>query len=320
MEDSKYLSLSQLFDSIGVIEKGIERIYHYLLINKRIDDLKDVCNQFSLSLKRGYKICSVLSELELVQIYDRPMKIHLANPILGLWQNLVNKRIENLQNEFDEKRDKCETSLAVFIKHFNLEEEVAQEPVEFINYDVKNFDESYYSFLAEKECKIAIGIRYHNPLIDLIQEHGFASVPEDISNPMRAGMTRIKENLKNINVKVIFHSEVVKDLVSSEEFRLLTKHVAPMNMEFSDLKIHVTDENFINFSLTDDELIQPSFDPTNILIGAYISRNRNIYQIFETKFNEIFKNGITIEDFLQKEKSLNIDSITETQSFVLCVL
>lgn len=63
MEDTKYLSLSQLFDSIGVIEKGIERIYHYLLINKRIDDLKDVCNQFSLSLKRGYKICSVLSDV-----------------------------------------------------------------------------------------------------------------------------------------------------------------------------------------------------------------------------------------------------------------
>jgi hypothetical protein len=320
MEDTKYLSLSQLFDSIGVIEKGIERIYHYLLINKRIDDLKDVCNQFSLSLKRGYKICSVLSDLELVQIYDRPMKIHLANPILGLWQNLVNKRIENLQNEFDEKRDKCETSLAGFIKNFNLEEQVAQEPVEFINYDVQNFDESYYSFLAEKESKIAIGIRYHNPLIDLIQEHGFTRVPEEISEPMRAGMTVIKENLKNINVKVIFHSDVVKDLVNSEEFGLLTKHVAPMNIEFKNLKIHVTDENFSNFSLTDTELIQPSFDPTNILIGAYISRNRNIYQIFDKKFNEIFKNGITIEEFLQKDKSINMDSITETQSFVLCVL
>ncbi|MFX0082648.1 MAG: hypothetical protein ACFE94_12940 [Candidatus Hodarchaeota archaeon] len=320
MEDTKYLSLSQLFDSVGVIEKGIERIYHYLLINKRIDNLKDVCNQFSLSLKRGYKICSVLSDLELVQIYDRPMKIHLANPILGLWQNLVNKRIENLQNEFDEKRDKCENSLATFIKNFNLEEQVAQEPVEFINYDVKNFDESYSSFLAEKECKIAIGIRYHNPLIDLIQEYGLNNIPEEIAGPMKAGMNRIKENLKTINVQIIFHSEVVKDLVNSEEFKLLTKHVDPMNIEFKNLKIYVTDESFSNFSLTDSELIQPSFDPTNILIGSYISRNRNIYQIFETKFNEILKTGITIEDFLKKDKSLHMESFTETQSFVLCIL
>jgi hypothetical protein len=112
----------------------------------------------------------------------------------------------------------------------------------------------------------------------------------------------------------------VKDLVKSVEFGLLTKHIAPMNMEFSDLKIHVTEENFSNFSLTDGELIQPSFDPTNILIGAYISRNKNIYQIFEKKFDEIFETGIKIEDFLQKEKSLNIDSISETESFVLCIL
>lgn len=320
MEDSKYLSLSQLFDSIGVIEKGIERIYHYLLINKRIDNLKEVCNEFNLSLKRGYKICSVLSDLELVQIYDRPMKIHLANPILGLWQNLVNKRIENLQNEFDEKRDKCETSLEAFINKFNLDAHIAQEPVEFVNYDVKNFDESYYSFLAEKECKIAIGIRYHNPLIDLIQSYGFTRIPEDISIAMKTGMTRIKENLENIEVQVIFHSEVIKDLINSEEFKLLTKHVDPLNIKFKDLKIHVTEENFSNFSLTDSELIQPSFDPSNILIGAYISRNKNIFTIFDTKFNEIFKTGIPIEDFLQKDKRLHVDSITETQSFVLCVL
>ena len=134
-------------------------------------------------------------------------------------------------------------------------------------------------------------------------------------------MIRIKENLKNIKVQVIFHSDVVKDLISSEEFGLLTKHIDPMNMEFKNLKIHVTDENFSNFSLVDQAILgQPSFDPTNILIGAYISRNRNIYQIFDTKFNEIFKTGITIEEFIQKDKSLNMDSITETQSFVLCVL
>ncbi|MFX1427055.1 MAG: hypothetical protein ACFFBE_11430 [Promethearchaeota archaeon] len=320
MEDTKYLSLSQLFDSIGVIEKGIERIYHYLLVNKRIDNLKEVCNQFNLSLKRGYKICSVLSDLELVQIYDRPMKIHLANPILGLWQNLVNKRIENLQNEFDEKRGKCEISLDGFINSFNLEEQAAQEPVEFVNYDIKNFDESYYSFLAEKECKIAIGIRYHNPLIDLIQEYGYTRIPEDIKSGMITGMTRIKENLKNIGVDVIFHSEVVKDLVTSQEFDLLTEHVDPMKIEFKNLRIHVTDENFSNFSLTDTELIQPSFDPTNQLIGAYISRNKNIYQIFDKKFNEIFEAGIAIEEYLKKDKNIPLDSITETQSFVLCIM
>ncbi|MFX1457203.1 MAG: hypothetical protein ACFFDB_17700 [Promethearchaeota archaeon] len=320
MEEVEFLSISQLFDSIGIIEKGIERIYHYLLVNKRIDNLKDVCNEFNLSLKRGYKVCSVLSDLGLVQIYDRPMKIHLATPTLDLWQNLIHQRVEDLQNEFEEKRDKCENSLKAFVSKYKLEEQVSQEPVEFVNYDLKNFDESYHSFLADRECKIAIGIRYHNPLIDLIREYGFDNLPEEISEPMRVGMNRITQNLKNINVQVIFHTEVINELLSSDEFNLLATHIDSFDIGFKQIEIKVTDENFSNFGLTDTELIQPSFDPTNILIGAYISRNKNIYQIFYKKFNGIFENGISIEEFLRRDKKINYDTLTEAQTFVLCVL
>ncbi len=320
MEDTEYLPLNQLFDSIGIIEKGIERMYHYLLLNKRIDNLKEVCNQFNLSLKRGYKICSVLSDLELVQIYDRPMKIHIANPIMTLWQNLIQKRIEDLRNQFNEKRDKCESAIEDFTRNYKLDQQVVQEPVEFINYSVSNFDESYHQFLAQSECKIAIGIRYDNPLISMIHEDRFQNIPDDMRTSMRAGMSRIKENLRSISVQVIFNSEVAKDLLSSNEFKLLTNHVEPYNLEFKKLEIHVTDEAFSNFSLTDNELIQPSFDPTNILIGAYISRNKNIYQIFYDKFNEIFEKGIPMNRFITEQKDIGIDSLTETQLFVLCVM
>ena len=320
MEETEFLPLSQLFDSIGIIEKGIERIYHYLLLNKRIDNLKEVCDQFNLSLKRGYKICSVLSDLGLVQIYDRPMKIHIANPIMTLWQNIIHKRIEDLQNEFQEKRDKCESALDGFIKKFRMNEEVIQEPVEFINYNVKNFDESYHSFLAQSESKIAIGIRYENPLIDLIHKYGYNKVPSEISESIKTGMNRIKENLKNITIQVIFHSDVVKDLINRREFELLTNHIEHFNLEFKNILIHVTDENFSNFSLTDNELIQPSFDPAFELIGVYISRNRSIYQIFDEKFIQIFKNGIPIKQFLKDKEEIKIDSLSETQQFVLCIL
>ncbi len=320
MEDIEYLPLSQLFDSIGIIEKGIERIYHYLLLNKRIDNLKEVCNQFNLSLKRGYKICSVLSDLELVQIYDRPMKIHIATPIMTLWQNLIQKRIEDLRSQFNEKREKCESAIEDFTRKYKLDQQVVQEPVEFIKYSVSNFDDSYHQFLAQSECKIAIGIRYENPLVTMIHEDSFQNIPDDERTSMRAGMNRIKENLRNISVQVIFNSEVAKDLLSSIEFTLLTNHVEPYNMEFEKLEIHVTDEAFSNFSLTDNELIQPSFDPTNILIGTYISRNKSIYQIFDDKFNEIFDNGIPITKFITEQKEINIDSLSETQMFVLCVM
>ncbi|MHA1931730.1 MAG: hypothetical protein ACW96X_04265 [Promethearchaeota archaeon] len=320
MEDAEFLSLSQLFDSIGIIEKGIERIYHYLLVNKRIDNLKEVCNQFNLSLKRGYKVCSELSDLGLVQIYDRPMKIHLATPTLELWQNLIHQRVEDLQNQFQEKRGKCEVALKTFINKYKLEEQVSQEPVEFIKYDLKNLDESYHSLLAEDECKIAIGIRYNNPLLEYIHEDRSKTISEDVQDGIRFGMNRIIENLKQINVKVIFNSEVIKELLVSKEFELLTKHVESFNMQFKSVTIHVTDEDFSNFSLTDNELIQPSFDPTNILIGVYVSRNKNIYQIFNVKFDEIFEKGIPIDQFLTQNEDISIRSLSETQIFVLCVM
>ena len=320
MEDAKFLSLSQLFDSIGIIEKGIERIYHYLLINKRIDNLKEVCNQFSLSLKRGYKVCSVLSDLGLVQIYDRPMKIHLATPTLELWQNLIHQRVEDLQNQFQEKRDRCEVSLKRFIDKYNLEGQVSQEPVEFINYDLENLDESYHALLAENECKIAIGIRYNNPLIEYIHEDRFKAISEEVQKAIRFGMSRIRENLKQINVKVIFNSEVIKELLESKEFELLIKHIEPFNMQLKSFSIHVTDEDFSNFSLTDNELIQPSFDPTNILIGVYVSKNKNIYQIFNDKFDEIYEKGIPVDQFLTQNEDVKFDSLSETQTFVLCVM
>ena len=96
MEDSEFLTLSNMFSSLDIIEKGIEKIYSYLLENNKIENLKDVCKEFDLSLKRGYKICSVLNDLELVQIYDRPMKVLLATPIVPLWQKIVNNVLERI--------------------------------------------------------------------------------------------------------------------------------------------------------------------------------------------------------------------------------
>lgn len=121
MKDTKLLTINQLFDSIGIIQKGIEKVYYYLLINRRIDNLKEVCNQFNLSLKRCYKICSCLKKMGLVQIYGRPMEIHVVNPIFTPWRNIIQKKIEELQNKFQEKKEKIETSFEEFVGDYQLE-------------------------------------------------------------------------------------------------------------------------------------------------------------------------------------------------------
>ncbi len=121
MRDSKLLTINQLFVSIGIIQKGIGKLYYYILKNKKIDNLNEVCNQLNLSLKRGYKICSSLKKMGLVQIYDRPMKIHIVNSTLTLWQNIIHKGIEELQNKFQEKKDRIETSFDEFVGDYKLE-------------------------------------------------------------------------------------------------------------------------------------------------------------------------------------------------------
>ncbi|MFX1337171.1 MAG: hypothetical protein ACFFDK_01035 [Promethearchaeota archaeon] len=320
ISDENFIQLSNLFNALGIIEKGIEKIYHYLLKNKRIEDLKDVCKSYGLSLKRGYKIINVLSGMELVQIYDRPMKINLTTPILPVWQKLINQRIEDLLNEFQEKKTRCESSFDLFVGTYNLKEEVVQEPIEFINFSFDNPEEIYYPLQAKNACKIAIGIRYANPLISSLQESSIKDLPSHLKDPLTFAMAKIKENIRNISIQAIFNNELVNELITSKEFSLLTKHIESQDFKFKKIEVHITEESFSNFSLTDNELIQPSFDPSNKLMGVYISRNDNIYQIFYNKFNEIFEKGVPINQYLQQTKESSIYNLSEAQSFVLCLL
>jgi len=320
MSEREFLALSSLFDAMGIIEKGIEKIYHYLLQHKRIDNLKEISTQFDLTLKRGYKICAVLNDLGLVQIYDRPMKILAKSPPIAIWQRIINERIEELSHLFQGRKEKAESALEDFIQNYSFTEQVAQEFVEFINYDLHNFDETYITFMAEKECKIALGIRYENELSSVMKKYGISNIPEDLNDAMKSGITKIKENLFNVDIQAIFSIELIKELLLSEEFKLISNFLDSYGLKFKNLDVRVTDEDFSNFNLTDSELIQPSFDPTNILIGAYISRNANIYQIFYEKFNELYEKGIPLTQFLKEQKEIKEESYSKTQLFGLCLL
>ncbi|TFG21139.1 MAG: hypothetical protein EU529_13945 [Promethearchaeota archaeon] len=314
----EFIQLSNLFNSLGIIEKGIEKIYHHLLENKKIENLKEVSLQYNLTLKRGYKICSVLSDLDLVQIYDRPMKINLANPIIPIWQKLINKRIEDLRIEFENEKNRCTTFLDEFIKRYKLKSiEATQEPVELLIFDINNIDEIYYPFLTQSKCKIATGIRYENPLIPYIR----TNLSKEIEENLIESMNKIKKNLKNLRIQVVFNNELITSLLKSKEFKVLTENFNPIDFEVKNLEVHITEEDFSNFSLTDDELIQPSFDPTNKLMGSYITRNEKIYQIFNEKFNDLFEKGVPINNFISKQISdVSISSLSEKQTFALCLL
>ena len=301
---------------------NVDKAFHYLLINKKIENLKEVSEEYGLTLKRGYKICAVLNDLGLVQIFDRPMKIHISSDLIAIWQVLIHKRIEELQSQFQAKKTKCETDLDEFIKNYSLEEMGTQEPVEFINFDAKQIEELYYPLLTKTSCKIAIGIKYENPIMFLLNDLVKNELDKDLRKLMSSDMRKVMENLTKITVQVIFNNEIVKELLNSNEYDLMNNHLKAMNisLNFKNLEIHVTEEPFSNFSLTNSELIQPSFDHSNQLIGLYISRNKNISDIFNKKFDELFKKGIPINEYIQQDKELAIPPLTDLQRFTLCTL
>lgn len=319
--ETEFLTLNQLFDAIGIVEKGIEKIYHYLLIHKRIENLKKVCNKYGLTLKRGYKINSVLSDLELVHIFSRPMKIHLIQPVLPAWQKIINNRIQELKNQFEQDKEECENSLEEFIKAYNLSDQTSESPVEFINYSLENFDDLYYPFFAKNNCKLAVGIRYENLIMSLLQKESIEALSDENKKIILEGIKAFKDNLSNIEIQVIFNTDILVALLGGGDFKTLRQLLNDMDFNFRKLEIRITEADFSNFSLVDsNELIQPSFDPTNKLMGAYISRNNNIFQVFQDKFNELFNKALDINTYLDRNKSIPFESLTEFESFILCLL
>jgi hypothetical protein len=319
--ETEFLTLNQLFDAIGIVEKGIEKIYHYLILNKRIENLKKVCNQYGLTLKRGYKICSVLSDLELVHIFSRPMKIHLVQPVLPAWQKIINNRIQELKHQFEQEKDNCENSLEDFIQQYHLSDQTSESPVEFINYNLENFDDLYYPFFAKNNCKLAVGIRYENLIMSLLQKDSIEALSNENKEIILDGIKDFKDNLSKIEIQVIFNTDILVALLGGGDFETLSQLLSDLDFKFKKLEVRITEADFSNFSLVDsNELIQPSFDPTNKLMGAYISRNNNIFQVFKDKFNELFDKALDLNTYLERNKSIPYESLTEFESFILCLL
>lgn len=319
--DENLLVLDQLFTSVGITELGIEKIYNYLLEHKRIDDLKNVCKKLDLTLKRGYKINSVLSNLGLVQIYDRPMKIILRTPVVQIWQKIITNRIEELKEEFDEKVNRCDKTFENFIDTFNLrEDEVSQEPVEFINYSLDSIESLYYSFLADNKCKLALGIRYENILMIKLRNESINTINEEYKDLIYNGIKKISKNLPTINIKVVFNKDLIHELLNTREYRILLDILDDIEFQFKKFNVKITKTNLSNFSLVDKKLLQPSFDPSNKLLGAYISRNSDIYNVFADKFDELFKNGTPINDYIKEDEEIKANPLNNFQKFILCLL
>ncbi len=316
-ESQKINSIRKLFDLIGKSEKSIEQIYDYLLKYNKIDDLTKVSNDLGITLKREYKICAILNELDLIQIFDRPMKVNLLNPVVA-WQKIINKKIYYLTEDLNMKINLLEETMGLFFKDYELKEPEVGEPIEFLNFDTKNFHWVYYPYFASKVTKIALGIIYENPFIREITRVEFSKVGEELARELTENFTELAKYIANIEIFIILNSSVLEDIINSFQYRNLIEHLSQVEIQFRKIEVRIINEDFSNFALRDDEmLIQPSFDPINILLGSYISRQKDIVKIFLRKFDDLFDNSHPVNDYLKEHRIFEKFELSNTDKLAL---
>jgi sugar-specific transcriptional regulator TrmB len=294
LNSTQFSALIDLFEAININEKGIEIIYDYLLKNKMIDDPKSIFERLGLSLKRVYKILSVLKEYGLIQVFDRPMKIVL-NPPLKAWETIISNKIKQYREEINEKVRICEETYENMTKSYHITPDVPKlPPVEFISYtpheDPIDFILNFIS--VEKTCLIAKGVKFENPLSQQL-----TNILKDPSHLKKFGLKNMDELIQGI----LFASQKKRfQVLLSEEYfeEILNKTQKIMN-EFPeigqilhDFQIHLSikliKKPFSNFIVKDErELMQLSIDPKNALVGLFVSRQTEIVQVFADKFNEL---------------------------------
>ena len=54
---------------------------------------------------------------------------------------------------------------------------------------------------------------------------------------MKSGMTKIKDNLINIDIQAIFSTELIKELLSSEEYKLISNYLELYDLKFKNFDI-----------------------------------------------------------------------------------
>lgn len=278
---------------IDVKKKGISHVYDYLLEHEIIEDLNAVKEELGLTIKRVYKISAELKDLDLCQTIDRPMKISLLDPQVA-WERAVNKKIEELRDELNEKIVETENCLEEFFNAYKIQK-VRKAPVEFVRYD--GFEFVLYALWGNQSVQIANGIKYNNPgLKKVISEYLENRIPSNLFD-------HFKEIFQNLEIKVLLSEDALRDASSDMEmFREALLQVNPDLLSLSprSFEVRVTNEPFSNFTLRDDEiLMQPSFDPNNELLGSFITSQQEIVQIFKDKFSHLFDTAMPLDEFLQ---------------------
>lgn len=293
--------IEELFQAIDIREKGLTQIYDYVLRHNMIEDLQAVTEKLDLTIKRGYKIISVLKDLALVSIYDRPMKVALQDPIEA-WEKLISRKIDEIREETQLRVNNIEQSLRKFktllTASYDIQSQSQPAPVEFIRHD--EFEFVFYPFIGARELCMARGFYYDNPgLRTLLEEYheGELQKQDDLED--------LLEKINELHVKLLISEDVLKQVPAVLE-STFGSHKPELAWHFKDLEVRVSDKPFSNFIIKEDVLIQPSFDPTMAQNGSFLSQQEETLQVFRDKFQKLFKEATPLEEYV-KANAIDLD-------------
>ncbi|MBN2157215.1 MAG: hypothetical protein JW776_14315 [Candidatus Lokiarchaeota archaeon] len=281
----KFSSLIDLFESISVVEKGIEQVYDFLLKTPIVEDINVLVETLDLKPKRIYKINSVLKDLGLIQIYYRPMKIQLLDPV-DSWEKLIQTKINTIQEEASSRIKYCHESLEKMFSAYELVK-TPQMLVEFVSFVTPELDleSEFFTLVSQSESWIAHGIFY---------KYDYSRTFEAIKKFSSEFLTNIAKMIKTNQFKILVSDDYLEQVDNlfekNKKFIPTLGNLLDANLNFD---LRHTNKQFSNFVLKDQSvLIQPSFDPSGEnLIGCFISSPKEIVEVFSNKFNELFKDA-----------------------------
>ncbi len=304
--EEAFSKLVDLFDAIDITEKGIEIVYNYLLLNQIIKDPKSISETLGLSLKRIYKIFSVLKDLGLVQVYSRPMKVTLTDPITS-WEKIISEKIKEIRLDSDKRISRCENNLSLMIETYNLlPQQPSLPPVEYIS--LSNEKEiidiiTHEVFNSCSEVFITKGLRVDFSFYDKI--YNKFEGKKIISPELKSQITNILTHFENIQFKALISEDYIDEYVNRLETFSFDKmdQLETLNKFISSIEIKISKNTIGNFIIKEDtELMQYSVDPSNKVLGLFVSRQKEIIDVFMNKFNELYSKSIDLPTYFNKIK------------------
>lgn len=321
MENQEPFSkLVDLFNAIDVHEKGIEIVYDYLIKNHTIEDPKSIYQVLGLSLKRLYKIFSVLKDLELVQVYSRPMKVILNDPMTA-WEKIVSDKIKQIRLESDEKILNCEEQFKDMVESYNLvPEQPSLPPVEYFNLfgNKEPIDFITSELLGEPTKKIFVSKGLHVKINFIEHLYKLVSSPAYLKKNGYSSLNDVidkwDKRFSNVSFCVLLSQEYIEETTQ----KISKIQITPKEIDFLSkqlkvrIDVRVCQNTIGNFIIKDErELLQYSIDPSNTLLGFFISRQKEIIDVFTNKFSEIYSQSIDFSQYYKETKKCTISHAEE---------